>query len=181
MRRMLLAAVAASLLLAGPGLAREPECTDGGAVTGPGFGYMLTAPSGWCFFFRDAGDADVRGLLVPETDDPAAAPVSIRVRVVFRSDTALNDLWQAEIARFKAAHGETYTATWGVDIPFAGAFAARTLELAAPGLGPRATVAIAEQAAVFVVLTYSADWADLHDWRRDTFRRFAREFVIPMQ
>lgn len=180
MRRMLWAIVAV-LLLASPGLAKDPECTDGGAVTGPGFGYMLTAPSGWCFFFKDAKNADVRALLTPEMSDPAAAPVSIRVRVVFRSETALNDLWQAEISRFKATHGEKYTATWGADIPFADAFAARTLDLAAPDLGVRATVAIAEQAAVFVVLTYSADWADLHDWHRDTFRRFAKEFVLPMQ
>lgn len=179
--RRILWAIAAVLLLAGSALAKDPECTDGGAVTGPGFGYMLTAPSGWCFFFKDARDADVRALLTPETGDPASAPVSIRVRVVFRSDTALNDLWQAEIARFKAAHGEKYTASWGVDIPFAGTFAARTLEISTPQLGPCATVAIAEQAAVFVVLTYSADSADLLDWRRDTFRRFAKEFVIPMQ
>lgn len=179
MRRVLLAAMAAFLLLAAPALAAD--CTDGGAVTGPGFGYMLTAPSGWCFFFKDAGDADVRALLTPEMNDPASAPVSIRVRVVFRADTNLNDLWQVEINRFKKRHGDTYSADWGLDIPFAKNFAARTLDLAAPNLGPRTTVAIAEQASVFVVLTYSADWADLHDWHRDTFRRFAKEFVIPMQ
>ncbi|MEW5773863.1 MAG: hypothetical protein AB1916_10115 [Thermodesulfobacteriota bacterium] len=180
MRRILLAA-AALVLLASPGLARDPECTDGGAVTGPGFGYMLTAPSGWCFFFKDDSDADVRALLTPELSEPAAAPVSIRVRVVFRSDTTLNDLWQAEINRFKARRGEQYAASWGLDIPFAKNFAARTLDLFADGYGPRTTVAIAEQARVFVVLTYAADAADLHDWHRETFRRFAKEYVIPMQ
>lgn len=179
MRSVLLAAAVAVLLLASPVMAAE--CTDGGAVTGPGFGYMLTAPSGWCFFFKDAEDAGVRAVLTPEMNDPASAPVSIRVRVVFRSNSTLNNLWQAEINRFKKRHGDTYTADWGLDIPFARTFAARTLDLAAPDLGPRATVAIAEQARVYVVLTFAADWADLHDWHRDTFRRFAKEFVIPMQ
>ena len=180
MRRMLVA-MAAVLVLAAPGLAKDPECTDGGAITGTGFGYMLTAPSGWCFYFKDRKDVDVRGLLAPEQSDPDASPVSIRVRVVFRSDTTLNDLWEAEIARFKALHGAQYTASWGQDIPFAGTFAARTLELATPELGPCATVAIAEQAAVFVILVYSADSADLHDWHRESFRRFVKEFILPMR
>ncbi len=180
MRNMLLA-IAAVLVLAAPGLAKDPQCTDGGAVTGTGFGYMLTAPSGWCFYFKDAKNADVRGLLVPETNDPATAPVSIRVRVVFRTDTTLNDLWEDEINRFKKQHGAGYRAEWGVDIPFAAKSTAKTLELSAPDLGPCTTVAIAEQTAVYVVLIYSADSADLHDWHREAFRRFAKEFVIPMR
>jgi hypothetical protein len=179
--RTLLLAIVAVLLLAGSALAKDPECTDGGAVTGTGFGFMMTAPSGWCFYFKDAKNADVRGLLTPETNDPATALVSIRVRVVFRSDTTLNDLWEAEIARFKKAHGEKYGASWGVDIPFAGSSAAKTLDLTTPDLGPCATVAIAEQPAVFVVLSFSADSADLLDWHRDTFRRFAKEFILPMR
>jgi len=178
MRRIVLA-MAAVLLLAAPGVARDLECTDGGAVTGTGFGYMMTAPSGWCFYFRDRKDADVRGLLTPEMSDPAATPVSIRVRVVFRTDTTLNALWEAEINRFKAQHPQ-YAASWGVDIPFAGAGTARTLDLSTPNLGPCVTVAIAEQPAVYVILTFSADSADLLDWHQANFRRFAKEGILPL-
>lgn len=168
-------------LVAGTSLAKDLDCTDGGAVTGAGFGFMLSAPSGWCCYFKDAGDSAVRAMLVPEMSDPAAPAASIRVRVLFASDIGLDELWQAEIKRFKERFGDTYSAVWGRDMAFAGAGSARTMDLAAGGQGPRATVAIARQGSVYVVLTLAAEVADLHDWHLDGFRRFVRENILPMR
>lgn len=167
--------------MAGTSLAKDLDCTDGGAVSGTGFGFMLTAPSGWCCYFKDAGDSAVRAMLVPEMSDPAAPAASIRVRVVFASDAGLDELWQAEIKRFKERFGGAYSAMWGRDMAFAGAGSARTMDISAGVQGPRATVAIAQQGAAWVVLTFAAEVADLYDWHLDGFRRFARENILPMR
>jgi hypothetical protein len=176
-----LAAVFSSQASAAEAAKKPVECSDGGAITGTGFGFMVSAPSGWCFFFKDKSDKDVMGGLVPEGLEPGDSPISIRLRVAFKQDVTLGKVMENELNRFREKYGPASEARPGPDIPFAVKGTARTLEFLAGPQGPRTMVAIAEWNTVYIVLAYSGDDEEIYSWRRDAFLKIAKDNLIPMQ